>query len=324
MAERQIWAPFADKYKVHEESYEFVRLMLETGIKPYSELGVDKSREQSRMRSCQFGGSVEFKGEEREIIIPSPYAAEGIPATIYKPDTAPEVPAIFVYYHGGGLVLCSRETHASALKVIASRSGAIIVNVEYRLLPNPESPYAPFDDAAAAAEWVLKNKEAVGGRSDSKVGVGGDSAGGQLTASVTNDVLGLDFQVLVYPLTDTLCKNPTFQEFKNVPGLNSDAIKWFFDNSLLYIPDYKTNPRINVMVRTNTELSPPALVLLAELDPLRGCGLDYAEKLRDAGVSVQCEVVEGVPHAFFTLITVFPTKTNEAYEHVVKFIKQFQ
>ncbi|KAH9502900.1 hypothetical protein Btru_074749 [Bulinus truncatus] len=265
-----------------------------------------------------------FMGDKQEIIIPSPYTSEGIPVSIYRPNSIPEVPVIWIYYHGGGLVLCSRETHEEALKVIASRSGIIIVNVEYRLLPNPQSPLAPFDDVVVAAKWVLENKEAVGGKRNSKVGVGGDSAGGQLAASVTNEVQGLDFQILIYPLTDTDSSNPTFEEFKNVPGLNQDAVRWFFQNSLFQIPDYKTNPRINVMARTNTKLSPPALILLAELDPLRGCGLDYAEKLKAAGVDVQCKVVEGVPHAFFTLMGVFPKKTDEAYTEIVNFLKKYQ
>ncbi|KAH9488539.1 hypothetical protein Btru_062189, partial [Bulinus truncatus] len=324
MAERQIWAPFAEKYKIHEESYEFVRLMLAAGKKPQSELGVEKSREIAKKMSKDFGGCAKFDGEQREIIIPSPYSSSGIPATIYKPAFVAEVPVIMIYYHGGGLVLCSRETHEEALKVIASRSGIIIVNVEYRLLPNPQSPQAPFDDVVVAAKWILENKEAVGGKRNSKVGVGGDSAGGQLAASVTNEVQGLDFQILIYPMADTNSSNPTFEEFKNAPGLSRESLNWFFQNSLFQIPDYKTNPRINVMARTNTKLSPPALILLAELDPLRGCGLDYAEKLKAAGVKVQCKVIEGVPHLFFNMMGVFPKKTNEAYTDIVNFLKQYQ
>ncbi|XP_059146455.1 ethyl acetate hydrolase-like [Physella acuta] len=322
--ERDIWAPFSEKYKVHEESYEFLRQAMAANMRPYPELGVEKAREQADMRTKYMCGDVEFQGEVSEIIIPSPYSSEGIPASIYKPASSPEIPVILVYFHGGGLVVGTRDMNKGPLKIIAQESGAVVVNVEYRLLPNPDAVMAPFDDAVVATKWVLENKEVVGGKLGSKVGVGGDSAGGQIAASVTNDVTGLDFQILVYPMTDTTLRHESFQEFKKVPGLNEDAIKWFFENSLLHIPDYTTNPRVNAMVRTNTEASPPGLILLAELDPLVGCGLDYAEKLRAAGVSVQVEVIQGVPHAFFSLREIFKTTTQEAYAHVVTFLKKRQ
>lgn len=324
MAEQDPWAPFAEKYTIHEEAREYTRLAAASGIKPYSEVDVETARQMVITRAAVMAGEVDFDGEETEIIVPSPHVPEGIPVSVYKPSSCPSVPAIWVYFHGGGLVLCNRKTHETVAKILARDSGAIIVSVEFRLLPNPSAPYAPFDDGEVVTRWVLENKEAVGGKPTSKVGVGGDSAGGQIAVGITNDVTDLDFQILIYPFTDTSMSNDTFREFRMIPGLGEDSLKFFFENALYPMPDYLTNPRVNGMARTNTELSPPALIILAELDPLRGCGLDYAEKLRAAGVKVQCEIIKGVPHAFFSLTKVFKTKSVEAHGHVVKFLQQFQ
>ncbi|BFZ18813.1 hypothetical protein BsWGS_21852 [Bradybaena similaris] len=324
MAEQDPWAPFEGKYKIHEESREFGRLLLASGAKPFSELGVKTTRELVISLFTALAGEVEFDGEDTEILVPSPYTSEGIPVSVYTPASRPEVPAILIYFHGGGLVVCNRKTHETTAKIIARDSGAIVLNVEYRLLPNPDALYAPFEDTEVVTRWVLKNKEVVGGKANSKVGVGGDSAGGQLAAGVTNEIQGLDFQILVYPLADTSLSQDSVKEFKEVVLLNEATMQFFLDNAYNHIPDVLTNPRVNNMARTNTASSPPALIILAELDPLRGCGIEYAEKLRAAGVKVQLEIMKGVPHGFFNLINPFKTTTAQAYGYIVQFLKQFQ
>ena len=160
-------------------------------------------------------------------------------------------------------------------------------------------------------------------RDESKVGVGGDSAGGQIAACVTNDIEDLDFQVLVYPITDLSRSQQSFTEFTTTPGLTLEALNWFFDNSLDLIPDAAQNPSLNPMVRSDMATSPPAIIVLAELDPLRDCGLEYGEKLRKAGVPVECHVIKGVPHSFFRMCAVYKTKTAEAYAPIIDFLKTF-
>ncbi|GFO46487.1 G protein-activated inward rectifier potassium channel 2 [Plakobranchus ocellatus] len=321
---KALWAPFAGKYSIHEETYQFAKKSTELDNKPYSEIGVEIARQQALASGLAMCKEVNFSGQETEIVVPSPYNTEGIPISIYKPQNCAEVPAIWIYFHGGGLVIGSRRTVESALKTIATGAGAIVINVEYRLLPIAHAPCAPLDDGVAVTRWIMDNKSAVGGKERSAVGVGGDSAGGHISASITNEVAGLDFQVLVYPMTDTSRKQASFQEFENAPVLGKGSIDWFFDNSIKLMPHYLTDPRINPMARTTAELSPAALFILAEMDPLVGAGLDYAQKLRHAGVSVQCEIIKGVPHAFFPFDAVFIEKTSEAYAHVIKFLNQFQ
>ncbi|KAK6968098.1 carboxylesterase NlhH [Biomphalaria glabrata] len=318
------WAEIAQTHTVHQESHDFVEKLNAMGAKRMADLTPDGAKKQFEELALKLSGEIEFDGEVFEVNIPSPNSPEGIPATIYKPSSRPETPAIFLYFHGGALVFFSRRSHETCLKTIARDSGAIVVSVEYRLLGEEVDPLAPFDDVVQAAKWLLENKEAVGGRPESKVGVGGDSSGGQLAICVTNDVPGFDFQVLVYPNCDLSYEHASIQEFANAPCLGEKDIEWACKYSLDLIPGCITDPRTNSMARTNTEQSPPALVLLAEIDPIRDCGMAYAEKLRAAGVSVRIIVIEGVPHIFFTFPGIFKSKCEEAYGHVVQFIKEYQ
>ncbi|GFN97073.1 AB hydrolase superfamily protein c1039.03-like [Plakobranchus ocellatus] len=310
------WAPFETKYSIHQETYDYGKVNVQLGNRPYYELGIEKSREQSLQSGTAMAGDVEFSGQTTEKVIPSPYSPQGIPVSIYKPDNCPEKPAIFVYFFGGGLVLGGRAIAAPALKIISRDTGAIIVSVEYRLLPNKDSPCAPIDDGVIATRWVKENKIAVGGCSESKVGVGGDSSGGYIACCVTNQVYDLDFQVLFYPIGDLSRTQDSFEEFRHIPGLNEKILDWYFAHTYKDMPNYLTDPRINPMARENTKASPPALIILAELDPLFGAGLAYAQKLRDAGVFVQCEIIKGVPHSFFCYRKVFTTKSKEASDIV--------
>ncbi|RUS78699.1 hypothetical protein EGW08_013554 [Elysia chlorotica] len=317
------WAPYAKKYEIHEETYQLQAMVDAEDAGDSDNITVEGIRKQMHVTEMKLQGTVDFSGVETEMTVPSPHDPEGIAVTVYKPETCADNPAILVYFHGGGLVWGSRESVAATVKVIAMDSGSIVVNASYRLLPNTQAPCAPFEDGVTVTRWVMASKTAVGGTESSKVGVGGDSSGGHLSACVTNEVTGLDFQVLVYPVADTSLSQPSCKEFENIPYLDMNTLRWIFEQSLANIPGHETDPRYNPMARTNTELSPPALLVLAELDPLLGCGLDYAEKLRTAGVPVQCEILRGVPHDVFISRTAMPVMSAKSFSLVAGFLKQF-
>uniref|UniRef100_A0A0B7BIK5 Alpha/beta hydrolase fold-3 domain-containing protein n=1 Tax=Arion vulgaris TaxID=1028688 RepID=A0A0B7BIK5_9EUPU len=318
------WEEYLKTYKVHEESYAFTGALAAHSVQPFNKYSIEDARQVFPAIFKAAAGEIEFDGQVEELVIPSPYVTSGIPSSVYKPRNRAANPAILVYFHGGGLIILDRKSYETALKIIARDAGCVIVNVDYRLLHSTGKGLDPFDDAVAATKWVLANKERVGGSPSSKVGVGGDSAGGQIAISVTNDVQGLDLQILMYPHADTVLNFPSVTEFKNVPGLSKADIDWFVHWTSLELPHQLTDPRINAMARTNLELSPTTLIVAAQLDTLRDSGVAYAKKLRAAGVEVQLETIEGVPHAFFGMCAIFKTKCPEAYGHVVKFIKKFQ
>ncbi|GFR76207.1 carboxylesterase NlhH-like [Elysia marginata] len=229
-----------------------------------------------------------------------------------------------VYLHGGGLIRGSRVTYDRTVKSMAEHSGVVVVSVEYRLLPCPEEPMAPFEDALAATRWVMKHRDALGG-AGSKVGIGGDSAGGQLVLGVTHDIQsGLDFMMLVYPTADFNLGLPSCEEFHNIPGLSTAGLRWRFGITNKPIPDAENNPRLNAAVRQDLGSLPPAVILLAQLDPLRDAGTNLAEKLKSAGVLVRLHTLEGVPHGFFSMPGVYTTTTCQAYAHISDFLKKFQ
>uniref|UniRef100_A0A0B7BJR1 Alpha/beta hydrolase fold-3 domain-containing protein n=1 Tax=Arion vulgaris TaxID=1028688 RepID=A0A0B7BJR1_9EUPU len=318
------WEEYLKTYKVHEESYAFTGALAAHSVQPFNKYSIEDARQVFPAIFKAAAGEIEFDGQVEELVIPSPYVTSGIPSSVYKPRNRAANPAILVYFHGGGLIILDRKSYETALKIIARDAGCVIVNVDYRLLHSTGKGLDPFDDAVAATKWVLANKERVGGSPSSKVGVGGDSAGGQLSACVTNEVKGLAFQILVYPHVDTSMSQPSVTEFINVPVLSKYDAEWFVNLASQALPNYHTDPRINPMIRTSTKQSPPTLVLLAQLDPIRDCGLVYAEKLKADGVRVRIVVIEGVPHIFFGLCAVFKTKCQEAYGHVVQLIKEFQ
>ncbi|KAK7103850.1 hypothetical protein V1264_018666 [Littorina saxatilis] len=318
MADSEVWGEVARRYEIHEETLSYFRRLQGIEVKPYGAISPEEIRAHSLRRSEVFAGLADFEGSEREFLVPSESGNQaGVPISVYKPSDCSRVPAILVYFHGGGLVASSRITHSTLLKIIARRARCIVVNVEFRLAPEHKVP-AAFNDSRDVTRWVLHNKVLVGGHADSCVGLGGDSCGGQLTASITHDVMGLDFQILVYPLTDLSLSTKSYEEFADTA-----ALKWVI-GLFLANEGQRTDPVVSPYHRPSFTGLPPALCILAQLDPLRDDGLAYCNKLKEAGVPTEVMLVEGAPHNFFSLPAHFQQLTKEAYTKTVEFIQRFQ
>ncbi|KAK3793000.1 hypothetical protein RRG08_032263 [Elysia crispata] len=316
----ELWAEVAKTYTIHPETLVATDRELAMEYPSPGTVSVETSRENDLKLHVDFNGAdPPFDGTVDEV------DADGIPATVFSPTSRkPENPVVMVYLHGGGLIRGSRATYERSMKELAEQSGVVIVNVEYRLLPCPENPLAPFDDALTATRWAMKNREALGG-AGSKVGIGGDSAGGQLVMGVTHDIQsGLDFMVLVYPTADFNLDLPSCKEFYKTPGINTVGLRWRFGITNAPIPDAEGNPRLNAAARQDLGSSPPAVVVLAELDPLRDAGTRLAHRLKAAGVLVRLHTLEGVPHGFFSMPGVYPTASSRAFAHIADFLKKFQ
>ncbi|CAG5114656.1 unnamed protein product [Candidula unifasciata] len=300
------WDAFSSKYKVHQESHDCLAHLIKHGARPFSTYQITEAREAFHNICLTAAGTVNFDGQTQELKIPSPYSKDGIAASVYKPNKLAATPAILIYFHGGGLCMFERKYFESSLQLLAQEAGCIIVNSDYRWLPDNKG-YAPFDDGVVVTKWVLENKKSVGGQPGSKVGVGGDSSGGQIAISVTYDVQGLDFL-----------------EFKSIPVLPHPDLQYFTKLVEQAIPNQATDPRVCPLARTNLKNLPPTLVLVAQLDPERDGGLEFAEKAKAAGANVTSYVIEGVPHIFFGMDGIYKTKCAEARSYMVPFIKQFQ
>jgi acetyl esterase len=224
-------------------------------------------------------------------------------ARVYAPRSAPasDAPGL-VFFHGGGWVVGSIESHDGLCRALAARAGVKVVSVDYRLAPEHPFP-AAVEDAIATTRWVLENAPRVG-LDASRIAVGGDSAGGNLAALVALALRDAGrrpaFQLLVYPATDLTRASPSHAMFRDGYFLGEAAVEWYLAQYLRDPADAGT-PRASPLFADDLSRLPPALVLTAGFDPLRDEGNAYAGKMRAAGVDVDLVCFEGQMHGFLFL-----------------------
>ncbi len=230
-----------------------------------------------------------------------------LPVRIYRP-TAPEGPApgplpVLVYFFGGGWTLGSLDTGDAICRSLTNAVGCLTVAVGYRLAPEHVFP-AAVHDCFAAVRWIA-DQAAELGADPARIAVGGDSAGGNLSAAVTllaRDAGGpaLAAQLLVYPNTDHLADTGSRRENTDPLLFNDKSVQWYWDNYLA-TPEDGANPLASPLRAADLSGLPPALVVTAEYDPLRDEGEAYAQRLRESGVPVELARYSGVPHGFFAM-----------------------
>jgi acetyl esterase len=208
---------------------------------------------------------------------------------------------VLVYFHGGGWVLGDLESHDRVCRALANQAGCVVVSIDYRLAPEHVFP-AGAEDCYAATKWVSENAASVNGDA-TRLAVGGDSAGGNLAAVVSmmaRDRGGpaINFQLLLYPVTDCALDTPSQKEFAADGYVLSRAdMEWFWKNYADTAAE-KNNPYACPLRAKDLKSLPPALVLTASHDPLRDEGERFAGRLIAAGVPVVCTRYEGVTHGF--------------------------
>lgn len=231
----------------------------------------------------------------------------GVKVRIYTPKGATGTLPVVVYYHGGGWVIANLDTYDASVRGLVEKTGAIFVSVAYRQAPEHKYPTA-HNDSFAAYQWVLKNAASFKG-DPQNVAVVGESAGGNLAASVSmmardKKVMLPKHQVLVYPIAGYDMNTPSYQQNAQAKPLNKPMMGWFFEKYLRGAADGKS-PMIS-LVNANLKGLPATTVITASLDPLMSDGKMLADKLKAAGIATKYENFEGVTHEFFGMAAVVP------------------
>jgi len=221
-----------------------------------------------------------------------------VPVRIYRPPVQGAGPTV-VFFHGGGWVIGSVNTHDAQARLTASGTGAVVVSVDYRLAPEHRFP-AALDDCAAATQWALDHAKDLGGSVDA-VAVAGDSAGGNLAAAVAlrrrdNGERSLAAQLLIYPVTDASRATPSYAENAEGYFLDADTMRWFWSH---YLGGEAPTAESSIIDAAELGGLPPAVVVTAQYDPLRDEGNAYAQRLRKAGVDVTLIECPGLIHGFY-------------------------
>jgi len=244
-----------------------------------------------------------------------------LPARLYRPSAAPNLP-ILVWFHGGGMVLGDLRSGDWVCRELAAQAETLVISVDYRLAPEHKFPAGP-EDAYASVAWIAAHASALGG-DPARICVGGDSAGGTLAAvscllAKSRSGPAIAAQLLIYPGTETDLTRPSVIEFAQGPVLTLAAMLWFrahFHGHDAELADPRAYP---ALAEDHTGL-PPACVLTAEIDPIRDAGEIYANTLAHAGVLTTLKRYNGVFHGFFTMGGAM-AKTREAVGDAAAWLK---
>jgi acetyl esterase len=271
---------------------EFLSKLDELGAPRYGEQPTDVARQVMEDGAPALFGPFEPVAYE-DTAIPGPGGP--IPVRIYRPDIRI---GTLVYFHGGGWVLGNIKTADAVCATLAHRAGATVISVDYRLAPEHRFP-AAVEDAWAATTWAHDRRAELG--SAGRLAVGGDSAGGNLSAVVARHArdqgIEVALQLLVYPVTDADLDTGSYRDNASGYWLTRDGMAWFWDQ---YVPDGdRFHPDASPLRADDLSGVAPALVITAEFDPLRDEGEAYAERLAQAGVDVTLRRYDGLVHGFF-------------------------
>ncbi|MCY1393349.1 Carboxylesterase NlhH [compost metagenome] len=283
------------------EARAFLRMVnFSTSLRPAESFSLPKLRQVWRLLALALGRSQPVASvTERQFEGPG----GAIALRIFNPGPCDEPRPAFLWYFGGGFIIGDLDTADGICRSIALAADCVVIAVRYRLAPEHDLS-ASREDALAALDWVAKHGAQLG-IDTTRLAVGGDSAGGNLSAALAQETLRrggpeLRLQVLVYPATELVEKFPSYAENAQRRALLTDnAVQWIEQTlvaslSTLDLLDPWYSPRRS----RNLRGLPPAVIVTAGFDPIRDDGLEYAARLRAADVPVELLHYKGQFHGF--------------------------
>jgi acetyl esterase len=269
--------------------------------RPLETLTPTDARRERRRLAAVFGGKPVPIGPVRDLEIDA-----GVPlrARHYAPAEGGGPHPLLVFFHGGGFMYGDLDTHDGVCRLLCRHAGAHVLAVDYRLAPEHPFP-AAVEDARGALSWAGAHAQELGADA-ARLGVAGDSAGGNL-AAVVSQLAARDggpaplVQLLIYPATDCTSRRPSRELFGEGLFLTDAHMSWFEASYLGSVGDANGHdPRASPLLAKDLSGLAPALVVTAGLDPLRDEGEDYAHALRAAGTPVALRRFPGFIHGFIS------------------------
>ncbi len=311
---------------LHPQVRALLDLMEKSGLPPVHTLSPAQARASYRDRRSLTQPAPPAVSMLRNLQAQGPHGA--IPLRLYRPAGMPEAALlpVLVYFHGGGFVIGDLDTHDVLCRELANGAGCAVVSVDYRLAPEHPFPGA-VDDCLAATRWVARNAAQLQ-LDATRLAVGGDSAGGNLAAVVSLQArdagdLPIAFQLLIYPATDARCGAPSHQTNGQGYLLTTESMAYYMGHYLPNAQD-KLNERASPLLHQDVGRLPPALVLTAGYDPLRDEGLQYAQRLSEAGNRVTYVCFERQIHGFILMGKVLEEANSAVAMCAVELKRAFQ
>jgi acetyl esterase len=289
-------------YMLEPKTQAFIDALDAQGGTPIYELSFGAAREV--LEDAQAGKVTTLPADVEDKVLPVGPTGE-VSVRIYRPKGAKGPLPVVMYFHGGGWVLGSKNTHDRLLRDLTNGTHAAFVFVNYT--PSPEAQFpVPLEQNYAATEYIAEHGKDFG-LDTSRLAVAGDSVGGNMVAVVTQLAKerrgpAIRYQVLFYPVTDSSLSQDSYGDFANGPWLTRAAMEWFWD---AYAPNREDRRKTTAapLLATSKQLEglPPALVIVDENDILRDEGEAYARKLMEAGVDVTAVRFLATHHDFVML-----------------------
>ena len=278
---------------IHPQVEGLLAEMAAMGGPPIQELSVADARTVAEGMTALSGDPIEV-GAVDDITIPVDGAEIG--ARVYTPQGEGPHP-IVMFFHGGGWVICSLDTHDNVARAICRDAEAVVVSVDYRMAPEFKFPTAAHD-CFAATKWMAANAASFDADA-SRLAVCGDSAGGNLSAVVSQmarDAGGpaVSYAALIYPAVDMTRKGGSLEENAKGYFLETDGMEWFMNHYLA--ESERDDVLASPLLHENLAGLPDTFIATCEFDPLRDEGEAYGEALRANGVHVDQKRYDGLIH----------------------------
>lgn len=304
---------------LHPDALKIIATLKENNVPEWYTLGPVRAREVYDARTKLFANIRTAVGHVVDRVIDGP--GGDLRVRLYYPEPAvadadPQLLPALLYLHGGGWVLGNLESHDELCRRLCAATDAVVLAVEYRLAPEHPFP-APLDDCAAAFGWLADSAQELG-VDPTRIAVGGDSAGGNLSAGLcvwVRDHGGpkLAAQILLYPAIVPQWENLSYYENAYGKFISRADCRWFWENYLGATPS--NNP---YAAPGTAELAglPPALIITAGHDPLRDDGEIYGHQLDEAGNDVTIRRYGGMMHGFLGI----PVQIEDARDAIAAIV----